>query len=120
MTEKAAFYLGKREDADDLSATLGDAVMRAMAKDVLDDFAPPDAMKEARFSGRLDIRFPPLGVCGLERADDRTFHHGPLGGRWHHCGIHQVAPLRKTRSTRSQRKSDTNRRNLGSVRFRLT
>src|ERR1022692_4256633 len=81
VTKKPALYFRKGKDSDNPSASFGDPVVGPVAKHVLDDLAPPDAVKEARLSARLDVRLPRLGIQGCERANDDTFHHGPMGGR---------------------------------------
>ena len=48
VAEKPASYLRERQNADDPAAALGEKVMRAMAKHILDDLAPPDAVEESR------------------------------------------------------------------------
>ena len=67
VAEQAALDFGERQDADDPPAPLRDAVVAAMAKDLLDDLAPADAMKETRVRATVDEVFPALRVRGDER-----------------------------------------------------
>ena len=70
MAEQAALHLGQRQDAGDRARTLGDQIVRAVAKDVLDDLPPADAVKERRFGTALDECFPGGGI-GLRRTAAR-------------------------------------------------
>ncbi len=119
VAEQAAPDLGQRQDAGYCAGTLGDQVVCAMAKDVLDDVPPADAVKERRFGTALDEFFPRGGIgCdegphadAVGRASDADDF---AGRRFHH-----VPPFRKTRSTLSQRKSARRLFRRGSVRSRF-
>src|SRR6202158_3771817 len=91
VTEEPALDFRQRQDADDLPATFGDAVVGTMAKDVLDDLAPADTMKEARLSARLDIRFPTQRIPVIECAHGSTLCSGLPGCQFRRRGIPHAA-----------------------------
>ncbi len=118
VSEQAALDFRERQYAYDLAAAFGNAVVRPMAKHILDDLAPADAMEETRVGASVDKCFPPLRVCRVECTHRDLVHRRVLSSGWLGCKLHQPPP-RKSRSARSQRKSARSRRSRGSICLRL-
>ena len=77
VTEQAALHLGKRENADDLAAALGQPIVRPVAEVVLEDAAPADAVEERRLRAAPHECVPAPGVTRREVANDEGRRSAP-------------------------------------------
>ena len=101
MAEQAAPDLGQRQHAADRVAALGDQVMAAMPKDVLEDLAPADAMEERRRRGSASTNAsqraasPAVERAGRDRAIGvaRAVPTVGFGGRLHHARRIEEHPI---------------------------
>src|SRR5206468_9489507 len=116
VAEELASDFGERKDPDDLAVPLHRTIVRAMAKDVFDDFSPSDPVKKCCLGTFINESIPARLVARSKSSHD-LLNSGPCTATACRCGIHQA---RNTRSTRSHRKSPSNPHNFGCMRRRLT
>ena len=119
MPKKTAANLRQRQNARDFAPALGDAVMRAMVKYIFDDLLPAYAVKKTRPVASVHERVPTLVVRAFESANNDIAGRREIALRIYYAALNHAAAPRNTRSTRSQQKSASRRRILGSVRLRL-